>query len=187
MSSKPPMLTSARLVLRPFEDHDLDAFRRVHGTREVADGVLTVPHPFTHEAAVERFNKIRDSESKGQMVAWGIEERDRRWMIGVIGIHVTPQHGRGVLGYVLEPPFWGRGYMTEALARAADFVFTEATPPLNKLSADFFPENPASGRVLAKLGFRRATLQPQEVMKHGVYRDVVRMDVLREEWGAGQL
>ena len=56
--------------------------------------------------------------------------------------------GRFEIGYWLGRPFWGDGLATEA-ARA----FTEEARALGPLEACHFVDNPASGRVLEKVGF----------------------------------
>ncbi|MEW1718415.1 GNAT family N-acetyltransferase [Streptomyces sp. NPDC093109] len=55
------------------------------------------------------------------------------------------------INYVLRDDMWGNGYATEAVRRLARFAF--AVPGLDRLTARHHPENPASGRVLAKSGF----------------------------------
>ena len=42
--------------------------------------------------------------------------------------------------------------------------------------------NPASGRVLEKIGMKREGLLRQRVRKWGVFEDVVLLAILREEW-----
>ncbi|MEJ8631646.1 GNAT family N-acetyltransferase [Sphingomonas sp. I4] len=56
------------------------------------------------------------------------------------------------LGYWLTPSAWGRGYATEA-GRAVVAMARDALP-ISRLGAWHFVDNPASGRVLGKLGFR---------------------------------
>ncbi|HEV2364446.1 MAG TPA: GNAT family N-acetyltransferase [Caulobacteraceae bacterium] len=62
--------------------------------------------------------------------------------------------GEGELGYWLAPEAWGHGLATEAGRALVDFAF--ATASLARLSSGHAADNPASGRVLEKLGFRFA-------------------------------
>ena len=72
-------------------------------------------------------------------------------MIGGVGIHANDE-GESELGYWLTPDAWGRGYATEA---AAAVVRTARdTLRLKRLVSGHFIDNPASGKVLRKLGFR---------------------------------
>jgi RimJ/RimL family protein N-acetyltransferase len=58
------------------------------------------------------------------------------------------------LGYWIGRSHWGRGYATEAVAALADYAFR--TYPQDRIGAGVFEDNPASRRVLEKLGFSRA-------------------------------
>jgi [ribosomal protein S5]-alanine N-acetyltransferase len=57
----------------------------------------------------------------------------------------------GSLGYWLERAAWGRGYAFEAAHVVTRFAFEDVG--LSKLKAGHAHDNPASGRVLTKLGF----------------------------------
>lgn len=71
-------------------------------------------------------------------------------LVGGIGVH-RDERGERELGYWLTPCAWGRGLMTEA---AGALVTTLAQSlRLTRLVSGHYLDNPASGRVLAKLGF----------------------------------
>ena len=56
------------------------------------------------------------------------------------------------VGYWVARPYWNRGICTEALRLLIDYCFREKG--FRTLWADFFPDNPASGKVMEKCGFR---------------------------------
>jgi RimJ/RimL family protein N-acetyltransferase len=60
-------------------------------------------------------------------------------------------HASGELGYWLDESFWGRGIATEAVEAMLRFAVT--TVGLKRLSSGHAIDNPASGRILTKLGF----------------------------------
>lgn len=68
-------------------------------------------------------------------------------LIGVVGAHRRGEAGVE-FGYWFGRPYWNKGFGTEA---AGAFV-TEASK-LGDLQAGHFIDNPASGRVLSKIGF----------------------------------
>jgi RimJ/RimL family protein N-acetyltransferase len=71
-------------------------------------------------------------------------------LIGGCGIH-RDSEGALELGYWIARPYWGLGFATEA-ARAVMGI-ARATG-LSPLRAGHFADNPASGNVLRKIGFR---------------------------------
>jgi [ribosomal protein S5]-alanine N-acetyltransferase len=74
-------------------------------------------------------------------------------MIGVIDID------EGSLGYWLDRSEWGRGYAYEAACAVVRFAREDAG--LRKLTAGHSYDNPASGRILRKLGFRLVDAVPR--------------------------
>lgn len=60
--------------------------------------------------------------------------------------------GCGVLGYWFDEAYWGRGLAGEAVAAVVNFGVKQVG--LKSLRAGHAYDNPASGRILTKLGFR---------------------------------
>ena len=86
------------------------------------------------------------------------------------------------IGYFLDPALWGRGLMTEALSAFLPEVFDRF--PVNRIVADHFEDNPASGAVLRKLGFAetgrdmvqsQGRLEPAPVITYALTRDSLRV------------
>ena len=82
------------------------------------------------------------------------------------------------LYYALHPDFWGQGLMTEAAQAFLHDLFWRF--PQNRIIADRFEDNPASGRVLEKLGFvetgrdvghSAGRLEPAPVITYALTRD----------------
>lgn len=71
-------------------------------------------------------------------------------LIGVAGLDQMPD-AEVELGYWIAKAHWGRGYASEAGYRMIEIARTELK--LTRLVAGYFVDNPASGRVLSKLGF----------------------------------
>ena len=82
---------------------------------------------------------------------WAVMDRGSGELIGDAGLEVTAY---GVeLGYTLARDAWGRGLATEAAQLCVDAAFGPLDIPRLVAVADV--ENPASARVLEKLGFLR--------------------------------
>jgi [ribosomal protein S5]-alanine N-acetyltransferase len=72
-------------------------------------------------------------------------------IIGCIDINDIRQQC-GVLGYWFDEAYWGHGFAKEASTAVVAFALTDIG--LKELTATHAEDNPASGRVLASLGFR---------------------------------
>ena len=135
-------LETERLLLRPFRDADAHEFARLSGDWAVASMTSDIPYPFSAAQALGWLKPVRGE------VRFGIE-RDGQ-LIGGVGFYRRPS-GVAELGFWLGRPWWGYGYATEAARAVVRHGF--ANPRLPAFSSAHFADNPASGRVLAKLGF----------------------------------
>ena len=89
---------------------------------------------------------------------WALELKETGEAIGCIGYYDWKESNIGIgeedaeLGYWLAKPYWNRGFGTEAVRGMVDWCFNKKG--FQTLWADFFVDNPASGRVMEKCGFR---------------------------------
>lgn len=170
------VLTTERLVLRRMQSSDAPAIYALAGNREVAMNTLTIPHPYPDGAAEEWIERRAKD-------GFAITLRDSGELVGSIGIHVDADDARGEVGYWIGVPHWGRGYASEAAKALIDYAFE--TLELNKVHAAHFARNPASGRVMQKLGMTYEGTLRQHHNKWGEYVDVAVYSILRSEWRAG--
>ena len=100
-------------------------------------------------------------------------------------ITVRPDLPKSVdIGYWLGVPYWGKGYMAEAVRLVAYFVFAHLL--VDEVHADVFAGNLASRRVLEKNGFRFEGVLEQQHLKLGEAVDAWQMVLGREEWEKDQ-
>ncbi|HEU4642251.1 MAG TPA: GNAT family N-acetyltransferase [Gemmatimonadaceae bacterium] len=178
-----PTLDTSRLVLRPFTLADAPAVQRLAGAREVADTTLTIPHPYEAGMAEEWIGMHEAQFAAGEGVTFAITERDGGALVGAIGLTVQPAHARAELGYWLGTPYWGRGYCTEAARAVLGHAFDALA--LHRVWACHFARNPASGRVLQKIGMTREGCLRGHIEKWGRFEDVEMYGVIGEEWVLG--
>ena len=174
-----PVIETARLMLRRPCLDDAPSVRRIHSIFEVANGVLTIPHPYPEGEEVrliERWNQRYDEDlAVGFVIIW----RTTGDVIGVIGCSLDNDHKRAHMGYVIDPPYWGRGIATEAGRALVDCVFR--TTDMHKIDAAHYPDNPASGRVLQKLGFTYEGTRREHFLRFGEFRDSLFYGLIRTE------
>jgi ribosomal-protein-alanine N-acetyltransferase len=99
-----------------------------------------------------------------------------------MGLVIHRSHDSGELGYWIGKPYWGRGYATEAAAAVLDFAFGPLA--LHRVEATHFTRNPASGRVMEKLGMRLEGVFRDAHRKWGRYEDIAQRAILADEWAA---
>lgn len=143
-------IDTERLSLRPFRPDDGDAAHAWFGDPFVMRYTPTGPDPFP-EATRARLETYRAHQRRHGFSKWIVIERASSRPIGDAGLMVLDDPGWIDLGFRLAQPFWGRGFATE-VARAWVAAAFE-TLDLAELGAFAHPENAASLRVLAKLGF----------------------------------
>lgn len=165
-------IETARLILRPAREGDLDDMHAVLSNPEAMRWWSTPPHE-----AVEQTR-----EWLGDMIAGGgagldlVIERGGR-VIGKAGFYRPPD-----LGYILHPDHWGQGLATEALTAALDRLF--AATDHAQATADIDPDNAASLRVAQKLGFVRTGFAERTWNVGGEWKDSVYFALSREDWRA---
>jgi RimJ/RimL family protein N-acetyltransferase len=144
-----PILTTDRLVLRPFRVGDAAAVQRHCGNWNIARMLARVPHPYTRAQAEAWIASHPAAGESGAEHVFCIEYGGEA--IGSIGLRRI-EDGVYDLGYWLGAPWWGRGLATEAARRIVRFAVDELCAA--RLTSGHFADNPASGRVLEKCGFR---------------------------------
>ncbi len=145
--ASPPVLHTARLVLRRPERRDIPAIVRIAGDWEVASRLSRMPHPYTEDHARYFLAEIVPNE-----LTWAMADRTSDAMIGAIGLVPRGEPAGTVeLGYYVAPSHWGQGHATEAGSAVA--AYGAGLVGQRRLRSGYFADNPASGRVLRKLGF----------------------------------
>ena len=145
------VLQTRRLRLRPFRRGDEGELARHLGDWEITRMLAPNPHPYDTdhaEAWIDECLAQPNGHKYGLRLA--IEEPNEPALAGGIGL--TPGDDAGFeLGYWIARPLWGRGYATEAASAVVQTGLTELG--YTEICALVFGENPASVRVLEKIGF----------------------------------
>ena len=175
-ATTPPTLETARLKLRPYAEADIAELLPLIGTREVAATTLRIAHPYTEQDAKD-FLKL--AEEPGRLWLAATLRSDGR-QIGGIGLRIDEQHQHAELGYWLGTPYWGQGYVTEAAREMLRYGFEDLK--LHRIFASHFKHNPASGRILVKLGMRHEGCQREHLRKWDQFVDSELYGILRRDW-----
>src|SRR5262245_21627044 len=175
-----PTLETPRLLLRPFALADAPEVQRLAGDREIAATTLLVPHPYEDGLAEKWIATHAADFESGKLANFAICLRISGGLVGSIGLVLHPADERAELGYWVGKEYWGHGYCTEVAAAVLEYGFM--VRGLNRIEACHFGSNPASGRVMQKLGMRLEGCHPQFHKKWGKFEDRVSYGILKKDY-----
>ena len=177
-----PTLDAERVRLRHPRPTDADAVFAIFGD----DRAMRY---WSHEAFERRDEAeqyLRDID-KGfadrSFCQWAITKRDHDELIGTVTLTGWDARNRRMeLGYMLSPAHWGKGYATEAVRAVLTFAFEEMN--VHRVEAELDPRNPASARLLERLGFREEGLLRERWWVYGEWCDSALYGLLRADFDA---
>jgi RimJ/RimL family protein N-acetyltransferase len=175
------MIITERLLLRAYTLADALPLHRLVSVREIALNTLRIPHPYPVEEAVRWISSHVENQDKDDHV-FAVVARDVDELVGTVGLHLKADNDSAEIGYWIGVPYWGRGFATEAAAAVLRHGF--ANFPVNRIYAMHFGRNPASGRVLQKIGMRHEGTLRQHIKKWGEYVDLECYGILRSDWNS---
>ena len=145
----PRSLETVRLLIRPFQEEDADAFFACCQNPNLGNNAGWAPHK-----TIEESREILQNVFIGQENIWAMILKDAQQLIGSIGIVPDPKRENPqvrMLGYWLDEAHWGKGYMTEAVQAILNYGFNELQ--LSLITANCYPHNKRSQQVLERNGF----------------------------------
>ena len=161
-------LNTERLLLRPFAASDSEALYAYAKNPNVGPNAGWKPHASQKESTTilkELFLNRRE--------IWAIVMKKENLLIGSIGLHSDNKRTLPdirMVGYSLGEPYWGQGYVTEAVKAVLGYGFGPMM--LELISAYCYPDNAGSQRVLEKCGFHReGIIKRAEMLFDGQIRD----------------
>jgi RimJ/RimL family protein N-acetyltransferase len=136
-----------RLLLRPGFPEDALALAAAIADESIARNLANVPWPYSMRDAEAFLASPRDPILPSLLI---FERGDGApQLVGACGLGRRPS-GAVEMGYWIATTYWGRGYATEACAALIEIARTLG---LASVEGSHFLDNPASARVLEKLGF----------------------------------
>ena len=136
-----------RLLLRPGFGEDAPALAGAIAHESIARNLATVPWPYQLRDAEAFLASPRDPVLPSLLIFERTESAPR--LVGACGLGRRPS-GAVEMGYWIARAHWGRGFATEACVALIDIARALQLPALE---GSHFIDNPASARVLEKLGF----------------------------------
>ena len=182
-----PELETDRLLLRMLTGDDIPAVFTHFSNEEVARYQDAHPTKNTDEAReIIDWGKGLVEHKMGTL--WGIIRREDGSFLGQLNCvfrsdnNFTMNIHRAEIGYGLTPQYWGKGYMSEAVASVIPYIFTNTK--IDRIEAIIHPENTRSHNVVKRAGFQREGVLRHYVLWEGELWDMVLFSLLKQEWEA---
>lgn len=175
-----PQIETKRLILKkivPENALDMYAYSRLES---VTRYLLWSPHLNLYETK-GYIEYLQREYRKGNYADWGITCKENGVFIGTIGFsNINMDDNSGELGYVLNPDYHHRGYMTEALTRILEFAF--GTLSLHRVQLRIMEGNEDSVKLAEKMGFVYEGRLRDSILCKGSYRTVLYYSMLEDEY-----
>ncbi|PHR52494.1 MAG: GNAT family N-acetyltransferase [Robiginitomaculum sp.] len=142
-------LQTERLALRAFTMADAPRVTELIAVRQVISMLEQPPWPYQLVDAQFWISGQAGRQRSGAAYAFAITTKNDG-LIGSIGLQKKNSDLLD-LGYWLGQPYWGKGYGSEAALAVMTWAAEELG--VRQLESGYFEDNPASGRILTKLGF----------------------------------
>ena len=178
--SRLPEVETPRLLLRRMTLRDARDIYAYSQDPEVARHVLWEAHKSLRDSKAY-IRWVMQQYRTGAPSSWCMVEKATGTVIGTIGFMAwQAEHASVELGYSLARRLWNQGLMTEALRAVLRECFT--TLRLNRVEAQHFSRNPASGRVMAKCGMKHEGTLRGRIRNKGEFMDVEMWGILKADW-----
>ncbi len=174
----PPILETERLILRTWNDDDLENYYQINQDQKVTEFLLVTP---TMEQVKEFMHGMNEQYKELNYTLFAAVEKSSHALIGFIGLnppkwesHFTPCVE---IGWRLGSKYWGMGYATEGAEAVLAYGFDQCH--LNEIVSFTVHENIRSRRVMEKLSMEHDSaddfnhpLVPvdHKLLKHVLYR-----------------
>lgn len=151
-----PQIRTERTVLRLPELRDAPALSRFAGDIDVAKMTSRIPSPYPLISAEIWVLQTRAAWAPGRNTSLTVEMDGE--LAGGGGVFRRAPDSDWEIGYWIAKPFWGQGLGTEIGRALVEYARTELGA--GRVVAGHYADNPASGRILQKLGFEYTGEEP---------------------------
>jgi len=171
-------LESENIEIRLWRVGDEEVLPRLANNRRIWRNLTNgFPHPYERSDAIDWIERANLQPENAQHFAIVVDDA----VVGGVGFtRLQDLHTRTAeIGYWVGEPFWGHGIATNALESATELAFRDFD--FVRLQAGVFAWNPASCRVLAKVGYSLEGRLRKQIYKDGEVCDQLMYALLRED------
>ncbi|MGF6949976.1 ribosomal-protein-alanine N-acetyltransferase [Neobacillus sp. B4I6] len=137
---------------------------------------MYLPYPYSIDDALSWIEHHLDNFNANKSYEFAITDKESGELYGAIALSNNQKFNNGELAYWIGEKFWGNGYATEAAQTILNFAFEEKQ--YHKVFARYFNSNPASGKVMQKLGLKKEGILIDHVRKENRFEDLVYFGII---------
>lgn len=148
-------IETKRTIMRKFQLEDTDAMFKNWASDEQVTRFLTWK-PHANRKVTQDVMETWCAHYHNNTYHWALVLKETNEPIGSIGIvRLYEEDSRGEFGYAISREHWNKGIVTEAMTALLDYFFN--TIGFETIDGVHDVNNPASGRVMQKLGMAYST------------------------------
>jgi len=173
-------LETNRLILRPINLGDKNEIFKYRSNTETNKYQGWIPQTIDDvETFIRKISQqINEPETWFQYV---IIEKETQKIIGDLGIHFLDSENKQVeIGCTLNKDFQNKGYATESVKRAIDYLFKELNK--HRIITSIDPENKNSIRLVERIGFRKEAHFVESLWINGKWVDDLIYALIEKDW-----
>ncbi|WP_152655340.1 GNAT family N-acetyltransferase [Oceanobacillus sp. CFH 90083] len=176
---KAKTIETDRLLLRLFQESDAEEVAKLCNNYRLYKNTLNLPYPYSVDDALAWIKNHLVHFNENKHFEFAIIDKSTGELYGSIALSNHPQFDNGELAYWIGEEHWGNGYATEAAEAILRFAFREKG--YHKVFARYFHVNPASGRIMEKIGMHKEGVLKQHIKKEDEYMDLVYFGILKKD------
>lgn len=168
---------SERLIIRLMERADIEALRIMHNDDRV---LMNLTDP-AHVSEVQQegwFNSVSTSRTSRRYVA---RLRSDNAFVGMFRVDsIDPINGNAFVGCDIDPVHQRQGYATEFFVYMLNYLFDSYR--LQRVELVTLEDNVSAIGLYKKLGFVDEGIRRAAIYRDGVYKNLLAMGLLADEW-----
>ena len=170
-----------RLYIREYNKKDIDDFLRVIRQPKIYDTTYGIPRDYSKMRARWWLRMIKLNRVNGFAYEYAVFLRETGEYVGNVGlINIDANHNHADISYYIDTAHNNMGIATEAAQEMLRYGFFELGH--HKINGVCMSKNPASRRVMEKLGTRYEGTLRDDLLKDGIYCDLDRLSILKDEF-----
>lgn len=172
-------LSTERLFLRPYKIDDAKDVAKYCSNQKLSEFTLNIPYPYSEKDAIDWIIGHEELIKKGVLFPFAVILKSNNQLVGTMSLIVDKPHRRGELAYWIGFEHWSKGYGTESGKEIIKHGFNNLG--LNRIAAHHFTENPASGKIMQKLGMNLEGTMKERYLKRNQFFDTDHYAILKRD------